>query len=309
MTIRPLRWTASGLLPRIAIACAYLVCLATPGSAQVVLPNGFVDESIVGGLNQPTAFTRLPDGRLLIAEKAGLVRVLKNGALLGTPFMDLRNSVNDYWDHGLIGIAADKNFASNGFVYLIFTYENDPVDYSGPKTSRMIRVTASGDVASAASAVTILGTMVGSSCKNFPAGSDCLPSDNPSHSAGNIKAAPDGTLWVTHGDGSSFNLVDDDALRSQDLDSLAGKLLHITATGDGLPSNPFWNGDPKANRSKIWAYGMRNPYRFALHPTSGMPYVGDVGWGEWEEINTPVSTTRSMNLGWPCYEGMLHQSG
>jgi len=283
--------------------------VGAPALAQAILPAGFVDETVIGGLNQPTNFTQLPDGRLLITEKAGLVRVLKNGALLPTPFIDLRNSVNDYWDHGLIGIAADKNFATNGFVYLLFTYENDPVDYSGSKTGRMIRVTASGDVASPSSAVTILGTSVGSSCKNFAAGADCLPSDNPSHSVGNIRVAADGTLWVTHGDGASFNVVDDDALRAQDLNSLAGKLLHITTSGAGISTNPFWNGNAAANRSKIWAYGMRNPYRFALHPTTGMPYLGDVGWGTWEEVNTPVSTTRSLNLGWPCYEGMFHQSG
>src|SRR3954451_14897892 len=105
MTKRFLHWMSSALAVRIVIACAYLIGLAAPGSAQVALPNGFVDESVVGGLNQPTAFTRLPDGRLLITEKAGLVRVLKNGSLLATPFLDLRNSVNDYWDHGLIGIA------------------------------------------------------------------------------------------------------------------------------------------------------------------------------------------------------------
>src|SRR5829696_1708186 len=189
--------------------------LQTPAWGQSVLPSGFVDEAVVGGLNQPTAFTILADGRLLITEKVGLVRVYKNGALLATPFIDLRSSVNDYWDHGLLGIAADRNFATNGFVYLLFTYENNAADYSGPKTARLVRVTASGDVASPSSAVTILGTSVGSSCKNFASGADCLPADNPSHSVGNIKVAADGTLFVTNGDAASFNVVDDDALRAQ----------------------------------------------------------------------------------------------
>ncbi len=301
------RALTGGARPRGPATVLLVLLVGFPAAAPAQsLPSGFVDEVIVGGLNQPTAFTRLPDGTLLIAEKAGLVRVFKNGTPLSTPFIDLRSSVNDYWDHGLIGIAADANFASNGYVYLLYTYENDPLDYSGPKTARLTRVTASGDVAAPNSAVTILGTLVGSSCSNFPAGSDCIPSDEPSHSVGNIKVAADGTLFVTSGDGASFNVVDDNALRAQNVDTLAGKLLHITPTGKGVPENPFWNGDENANRSKVWAYGMRNPYRFTIHPASGQVYLGDVGWGEWEEINAPLP---GANLGWPCYEGFLHQSG
>src|SRR6185369_9058482 len=108
---------------------------------------------------------------------------------------------------------------------------------------------------------------------------------NPSHSIGNIKFAADGTMFVTTGDGASFNVVDDLALRSQSIDSLGGKMLHVTANGDGVPANPFWNGDPTAIRSKVWAYGLRNPYRFNIRPSNGTPFLGDVGWGTWEEAN------------------------
>ncbi len=302
-------FTPAPLLRFAALLACFVVLTGSPALGQMLLPLGFVDESVVSGLDQPTAFAALPDGRLLITEKAGLVRVFKNGGLLPTPFIDLRNSVNDYWDHGLLGIAADQNFATNGFVYLLFTYEDNPLNYSGTKTARMIRVTASGDTASPATSTTILGTVVGSSCKNFAAGVDCLPSDGASHSIGNVRVGPDGTLWLTVGDSASFNVVDDDALRAQNLDSLAGKVLHVTTSGAGLPSNPFWNGNAAANRSKVWAYGVRNAYRFALHPTTGMPYLGDVGWNGWEEISTPVTSATTTNLGWPCYEGPVHQSG
>src|SRR4030095_5999624 len=161
------------------------------------LPAGFVDEVVVTGLNLPTAFVALPDGRYLVTEKRGLGRVFKNGKLLSTPLIDLRNSVNDYWDHGLLGIAADPNFSSNGYVYLLYTYENNAANYSGPKTGRLTRVTVTGDIAAPASAVTILGTSVVAGCNNFPAGADCIPSENPSHSVGTIKVASDGTLFVT----------------------------------------------------------------------------------------------------------------
>ncbi|HEY3061387.1 MAG TPA: PQQ-dependent sugar dehydrogenase, partial [Chloroflexota bacterium] len=270
------------------------------------LPSGFAEDIVAGGLTEPTAFTFLPDGRILIAEKAGLVKVVKNGTLLSTPFIDIRSRVNAYWDHGLLGIAADPNFATNGYVYLLFTYENDPAQFSSTKTGRLARYTASGDTASVGSETVILGTQVGTSCNNFAAGADCIPSDSPSHSVGNIKFAADQTMYVTTGDGAHFNYVDDNALRSQNLDLLSGKLLHITRTGQGISTNPFWNNNANANRSKVWAYGLRNSYRFNLRPSNGVPYIGDVGWNSWEEVNV---ATRGANLGWPCYEGDSRQGG
>ncbi|HEX2034759.1 MAG TPA: PQQ-dependent sugar dehydrogenase, partial [Chloroflexota bacterium] len=240
----------------------------------------------------------------------GLVKVVKNGALLPTPLIDIRDRVNDYWDHGLIGIAAHPNFTTNPYVYLMYTYENNPGDYSGRKTGRLARYTVSGDTADPASETVLLGTQVGESCNLFPAGADCIPSDSPSHSVGSLKFAADGTLFVSLGDGAHFNLVDDDALRAQNLDLLAGKLLRITADGQGVPGGPFWNGSGAANRSKVWGLGLRNPYRFTLRPLAGggtgLPYLGDVGWNTWEEINVPPA---GANMGWPCYEGTARQSG
>ena len=272
-----------------------------------IVPGGFSVQTIVTGLTNPTGFTYLPDGRILISLKAGVVLVYKPGVgLLPTPFIDISSQVNAYWDHGLIGMAADPNFATNGFVYLLYTYEDNAANFNGTKTARLSRVTAVGDAASFSTAVTVLGTMVGSSCHNFPAGADCIPSDQPSHSIGQIKFASDGTMFVTTGDGASFNVVDDDALRSQDLDSLAGKLLHVTSTGAGISTNPFWNGTASANRSKVWSYGFRNPYRFNLRPGTGMPYVGQVGWSTWERLDVGV---KGANQGWPCYEGAAQQPG
>ncbi len=270
------------------------------------LPGGFTQEVIASGLVLPTAFVHLPDGRILIAEKAGVVKVYKNGAVLGTPFLDIRERVNAYQDRGLLGLAIDADFARNGFVYLLYTYENDPGDSTGPKTGRLARYTAVGDTASPASEAVLLGTSVGRTCKDFPPGADCIPSDSPSHSVGNIKVAPDGTLFVSLGDGAEYSYVDRDALRAQDLDSLAGKLLRITPGGTGLPTNPFWNGSAASNRSKVWSFGLRNPYRFNLRPGSAIPYLGDVGWNSEEEINV---ATAGANFGWPCYEGPHRQSG
>jgi len=226
--------------------------------------------------------------------------------VLPTPAIDLTARVNDYADHGLLGMAADANFASNGYLYLLYTYENDAAAYNGPKTSRLARYTMVGDTASLTSEQVLLGTTVGAGCDQFPAGTDCMPSENPSHSIGSVRAAADGTLWVSEGDGASYNVVDDDALRAQSTDSLAGKLLHITAGGQGLASNPFWDTNGGHNRSKVWALGFRNPFRFTLRPGTSTPYVGDVGWSTWEEENVGVA---GGNYGWPCYEGQAQQGG
>src|SRR5581483_5652125 len=248
----------------------------------------------------------LPDGRILLVQKHGRVLVYKNGAVLPTPFIDLSDRVNDYWDHGLLGIAVDPSFATNGYVYLLYTYENDPSQYAGTKTARLARYTAVGDTASPSTERVLLGTVVGSSCQNFPPGTDCIPSDEPSHSIGTLKFASDGTLFVSTGDAASSAFVDPLALRSMDLTSLAGKMLRIDPTGQGLPTNPFWTGNASDNRSKVWAYGVRNTYRFHLRPGSDVPYGGDAEWSSWDEVNV---FSRGANLGWPCYEGNYIQPG
>ena len=118
----------------------------------------------------------------------------------------------------------------------------------------------------------------------------------------------DGSLFVSSGDGSNYVGVDHRALRAQNLDSLAGKILRIDPiTGTGLPDNPFYNAsNPNSNRSKVWARGLRNPFRFTVNPDpTGEPFIGDVGWNNWEEINTG----KGANFGWPCYEGGTRRPG
>jgi glucose/arabinose dehydrogenase/endonuclease YncB( thermonuclease family) len=285
------------------------VSAAGPPSAVAPLanvPGGFAEDVVASGLTDPTAFAFLPDGRILISEKRGLVRVQSGGQVLPAPMIDISDRVNDYWDHGLLGIVADPGFASNGFIYVLYTYENEAGWYDGPKTARQARYTVHGDAASPDSEKVIVGRNVGYSCQDFPAGADCLPSENPSLSVGAVKFAADGSLFLTVGDAASFNVVDGLAMRAQELDSLAGKVLRVNADGAGMADNPFWTGDAWANRSKAWARGLRNPYRFNVRPGSGVPYIGDVGWDAWEEVNV---ATAGANLGWPCYEGPERQAG
>jgi glucose/arabinose dehydrogenase len=272
---------------------------ARGASGAAGLPSGFIDKPIATGLEIPTAFSALPDGRIAIAEKSGVVRLLVDGSVRPEPLIDISDLVNDYYERGLLGLAVDPDFEENGFIYLLFTYENDPADYEGPKTARLSRFTVEGKEASVSSEEVLLGTSNGAGCAVFPQGTDCLPAESSSHTVGAIEFAADGTLFVTNGDGAPYTNANLLALRAQNIDSFAGKLLHVTRSGEGLETNPFYDGDVDSNRSKVWAYGLRNPFRFDLRGGT-VPYVGDVGSDAWEEINVARS---GANLGWPCYEG------
>ena len=271
----------------LVLAVAAATPAPTHGQVTFVDPQ-FVTETVA----QLPAFTPVglafaPDGRIFIWQKNGIVRVVKNGALLATPFLDIQAQVNQCNDRGLLGFALDPNFATNGFVYLFHTLEESGNTTScGAKTSRLIRVTASpptSDVAQPNSQITILSG---------------IPSEGDSHSVGTLRFGPDGKLFVSHGDGASYSTTDSLALRSQDLNSYNGKILRINPDGSAPGDNPFDDGT-NSIRSKVWAYGLRNPFRYALHPATGEPYIGDVGWNTWEEINRG----RGANFGWPCFEG------
>ncbi len=259
-------------------------------------------ESIViqHDLPEPVDFAFAPDGRVFVASRYGDVRIIQDGALLPDPFVTL--PANTSVQRGLMGLALDPDFASNGFVYLYYTHEHNPSDPTGPKTGRLIRVTAEGNTALLGSDVILLGTAADDaaspSCSNLPAGSDCLPADGCCHVGGALRFAPDGTLFVSTGDAA----VEGDAmLHAQDLDSLAGKILRVLPTDGSAPSdNPFYTGDSQANRSKVWAYGLREPFRMAIQPGTGLPVVGDVGSVYEEELNVAFA---GANFGWPCYEG------
>jgi Domain of unknown function (DUF4347)/NPCBM/NEW2 domain/Glucose / Sorbosone dehydrogenase/FG-GAP-like repeat/Calx-beta domain len=130
---------------------------------------------------------------------------------------------------------------------------------------------------------------------------DYLAGDSDSHSIGQVQFAPDGSLYVTVGDGTSYNSVDSRSIRVQDVDSLSGKLLRINPlTGQGYADNPFSNGNLDSNRSKVWSLGIRNSFRFTFNPSTGIPYLGEVGWTAWEEINV---ARKGSNFGWPYFEG------
>jgi glucose/arabinose dehydrogenase len=130
---------------------------------------------------------------------------------------------------------------------------------------------------------------------------DYLATDSESHSIGDVSFGPDGYLYVTNGDGTSYNAVDARAFRVLDINNLSGKLLRIDpTTGAGVAGNPFYDAaNPNSNASKVVSWGLRNPFRFTFNPLTNAPVIGDVGWGTYEEINVGAG----KNFGWPYFEG------
>lgn len=304
------------------------VFAAAPTAPTATLPPGFVEEVVVSGMNVPIGFDWAADGRIFFAEKRGVVRVFQNGALLPTPFIDIQSEVNNTGDRGLLGIAVHPEFPTLPYLYLLYTYDPPEVygstgsagpDGNGQRVARLIRVTANSatgyNTAVTGSAVVLLGTNstyanianpatyaanVPGSCGDMTPIQDCIPADERSHTIGTVIFGTDGSLFVGNGDGSSYVSADVRATRALNLDSMAGKIFRIhPLTGDAYPDNPYYDGDLSSNRSKVYNLGLRNPYRFAIHPVTNEPFIGDVGWTVWEEINSG----RGANFGWPCYEG------
>ncbi|HMN95762.1 MAG TPA: PQQ-dependent sugar dehydrogenase [Phycisphaerales bacterium] len=313
--------------PRRDVACllASLVSAAAPAVAQV-LPAGFKSDIVAAGLDRPVAIAFTPDGRLFVAEQRGMVWVREPGSTAPpTLFIDLREEVGDVWDRGLLGLALDPSFAENHRVYLLFTV--DPI-YGRPdepgETGTFCRLVRYAGTPMSDGAVADLSTrtvLIGATP------SEGIPTCFASHTIGSVRFGTDGSLFVSSGDGASFNWPDSGgttpscfvpglfgpeedigAFRSQSLESLAGKVLRIDpSTGDGFSDNPFFDGDPQSKRSRIWTTGLRNPFRFSVRPESPPPgtlYIGDVGWFLHEEINIArAALGGGDNFGWPCFEG------
>jgi len=253
-----------------------------------------------------------PDGRLFVIEKPGRLKVVAPGGTGATTILDISGRVNEFHDRGLLGLAVDSAFASNGYIYLLYTYDVSPLtaDLDAPTVSRLERYTVSPSNGVGSPRV-LLGSYTEGACPAPSNGVDCIPADGISHSIGTVRSAPDGTLWVGSGDAASFNIVDPLAFRTYDERSMAGKIMHVDRDGRGLPGHPFCPGDTDLDHvcTKVWAGGFRNPFRFKLRPGGGLT-VGDVGWGTREELDlVPTGAGGGRLYGWPCYEGSTRTSG
>ena len=315
-----------------AVLVALLALLSASSSQAATLPAGFAEETVVTGLTQPTAVRFSSDDRVFVAEKSGLIKEFDSLSDT-TPrvYADLRQKVHDFWDRGLLGIALDPSFPTRSVIYALYTYDA-PIGGTAP-----VYNDTCADSTGAGCKVS------GRLSRILPDGSEQVMIEDwcqqyPSHSIGSLAFGPDGQLYASGGDGASFNWVDygqggglanrcadplneGGALRSQDMRTtsdltadpvtLDGTVIRIDPnTGAGSAGNPFASSSD-ANARRIVAYGLRNPFRINFRPGTRELWAGDVGWNEWEEINTLADASDAVaeNFGWPCYEGTPRQPG
>lgn len=316
---------------------------AQPKAQAQTVPSGFNDAVVVSGFSEPVGFTFDANERLYVWEKQGKVWIVENGVTLPNPLIDISEEVGNWRDHGCLGFTLDPNFLSNGYIYLFYTvdryyllnhdqpgYDPGANQYLSATIMRVTRYTA---VAPNFNSVSMASrkVLIGETKQTG------IPLLYESHSTGSLVFGSDGTLLLSTGDGASYNIVDVGnqpqtyyaqaladsilrpeenvgAMRAQMVNSMSGKMLRIDpATGDGVASNPFYDPSaPRSAASRVWALGLRNPYRFTRRPGTGSSdpaagdpgvfYIGDVGWSSYEEMN--VCYTGGMNFGWPIFEGM-----
>lgn len=240
--------------------------VGTSGDTSTQAVNvGFDRTVLVSGLSQPTDFRFLPDGRILITEKGGAIKVYKNGQLQNTPLMVL--PVTTSGESGIDGFAVDPQFQTNGYLYVAYT--------TAAKRERLSRFKVIGDTANLASELVL------------------VESDQPAndfHHGGAVAFGPDGKLYW--GVGDNFN-----PQNSQSPSTIHGKVLRLNPDGTVPSDNPFAN--TSGVLPQIYAFGFRNPYRFASAP-GGNLLVADVGQLAFEEVNLLMP---GANYGWPLHEG------
>ena len=268
-----------------AFVCAFA---AVAGAAPPTLNL----QRFVSGLSAPVEITHANDssGRLFVVEQAGRIRIIRNGQLLPTPFLDLTPAiVLSGGEMGLLGLAFHPAYATNGRFFVYYTRANGDPNGNDIVIERYTRSSGNPDVADGLSGTTLL----------------VIPHPQfTNHNGGKLAFGPDGYLYAGVGDGGGGG---DPANAGQTLTDLRGKILRLDVDSASPyaipPTNPFAGAGPSA-RGEIWAYGLRNPWRFSFDRLTGDLFIGDVGQGAWEEIDfEPRGSGGGRNYGWRVFEG------
>lgn len=230
------------------------------------------------------------DDRLFIVTKNGQVRIYDNGQILPTPFLDLSGVVATVSEQGLLGLAFDPDYATNGYLYAHYVGR----DLNGNGDSRVTRIAA-------------FEVSADPNVADFNSGNILLSIDQPAvnHNGGQIVFGPDGMLYLSLGDGGGQA---DQFGNGQNTDTLLATILRLGVDGPrnpySIPSdNPFAQG-PTGFLPEIWAYGLRNPWRISFDAVTGDLYIADVGQSAWEEVNVQAAgSSGGQNYGWPFKEG------
>lgn len=323
----------------------FLSILANTSLAQ--LPEGFDYTLFSDQIQSATTIEFAENGNIYVGDQMGRVWVFVDGELQPDPVLDISDEVGGFAELGCLGFVLDPDFLLNGYLYMSYIVDRHHLLYHGtdeydPSINTYYNATI-GRVSRFQVQLDDYATLVpGSQTILFGEGiHDGNASLTYSHGSGDILFGEDGTLIFSVGDGNTFEnnfaggddeippnaydaqgLIDGiitpeenvGAFRAQQIHSYSGKVFRIDPeTGEGIPSNPFYDPEnPDQAQSKVWALGLRNPYRMTLrkgtgsaNPADGQPgtlYISDVGSAFWEEIN--VSDGPGYNFGWPLYEGM-----
>jgi len=263
-------------MPR-AIALIVLLLAVTCVAQDVAL------QPIASGLDQPVALTHAGDTRLFITEQTGTIRIYDALGLRATPFLDIRSIVLSGGERGLLSVAFHPQYRDNGLFFVYYTNRN------GDNNVARYKVTSDPNRADPASGTILL----------------TIPHPNfANHNGGQLQFGPDGYLYIGTGDGGSGGDPNNNA---QNLGQLLGKILRIDVDHGSPyaipPSNPFVSR--AGARGEIWAYGLRNPWRFTFDRTTGDMWIGDVGQDAFEEVDLqPATSIGGENYGWRKMEGL-----
>jgi glucose/arabinose dehydrogenase len=285
--VPPARWAAA------AACAAALLAADAPALAQIRAAV------VVEGLNQPLAFVQDPGDPLVqfVVEQVGRIRVLRDGVLLATPLLDVSASIVSGGEQGLLGLAFPPAPSDTRFFVNFTNRDGDTV------VARFRRSASNRLVADPSSRLDLL----------WSTGERVVRQPFANHNGGNLVFGPDGYLYIGLGDGGSGN---DPGNRAQDGGTLLGKMLRIDvnvpdADPKGFrlpPDNPFLAGRPVAALPEIWAFGLRNPWRYSFDDPAlggtGALVIGDVGQNAFEEIDYEPAGRGGRNYGWRIREGL-----
>ena len=312
-------------------------------------PADFVDEQFAGPFSTAVGMTFDANGRMYVWERRGVIWTVENGVKSSQPLLDISEEVGNWRDFGLLGVALDPNFLSNGHIYLLYIVDRHHLLYFGtpnydPNTDEYFDATIGRITRYTAQASSNYSTVDYSTRKILLGESITtgFPNLHQSHGTGHLVFGTDGTLLASFGDGASYSSTDEGsasetywqqaiadgiipashnigAYRSQILSSLAGKIVRIDPeTGDGIYNNPYYDsGNPRSPQSRTWGRGLRNPCRFSIKPGTGSHDIADadpgifyIGDVGWGgREEMSVCDGPGLNFGWPKYEGMTREPG
>lgn len=244
-------------------------------------PQALAVTEVARGLDSPVHLTSPSgDARLFVVEQSGRIRIIENGRLSPTPFLDIRDRLASGGERGLLGLAFHPQYASNGYFFVNYT------DREGDTRIERYRVTSGRNVADPRSATLLL----------------TIKQPYSNHNGGLVAFGPDGMLYIGMGDGGSGG---DPQGNGQNARSLLGKLLRIDVDhAEGGRPYAIPRDNPRGELApEAWALGLRNPWRFSWDSATSLLYIADVGQNQWEEVNVTRASDAGLNYGWNRMEG------